>query len=89
MKTFIEIEVLKIEPAKDYKGTPPKHKSELVYLDRNHTQYGEEVNYKKLKSMLSVEEHKLGLCKFEITLFAYVNDKNRAEISIKVVKQVK
>lgn len=90
MKMFIEVDVLKIENAKGFQGKDPDHKSELVYLEKSNTEYGEELKYKRIKSMLAVEEHKIGISRFEVKLVAYLNSKtNRPDLSIKILKQVK
>lgn len=90
MKTFVELEVLKVEKAKSFQGKDPEHKSELIYLEKTQSEYGEEIKYKKLKSMLPVDEHKAGVGRFEVKLVAYLHPKtNRPELSIKILKQVK
>jgi hypothetical protein len=90
MKTFIDVEVLKIEKARSYQDKEPEHKSELVYLEKLQTEYGEEVKYKRIKSMLAIEEHKIGIGRFEVRVVAYLNSKtNRPELSFKILKQAK
>lgn len=89
LTTYIEVEILEIEKPKSFQDKEPDHKSELVYLERIQTDYGEEIKYKKLKSMISPEEHKTGFGRFEVKLVAYLHPKtNRPELSIKVLKQV-
>lgn len=90
MKTFIELEILAVEEAQGFEGKAPEHKSELIYLQKNKRVYGEEQIFKKLKSMLPVEDHKTGVGRFEVKLVAYSHPKTkRPEISIKILKQVK
>lgn len=90
LTTFIEVEILKIEKPRAFQDKEPDHKSELVYLEKLQTEYGEEVKYKKLKSMISPDEHKIGIGRFEVKLVAYIHPKtNRPELSIKILKQVK
>lgn len=90
MKTFIEVEVLAVKEAKGFQGKDPEHKSELIYLVKTKTEYGEEHTFKKIKSMLPVEEHKPGAGRFEVKLVAYLNTRtNRPELSIKILRQVK
>jgi hypothetical protein len=86
VKTFIELEVLRVETAIGYKDKEPEHKSEVVYLERSQTQYGEEVKYKKIKSMLAPEEHEVGYFRFEVKVTPYLHQKtNRPELSIKIL----
>ena len=90
MKTFIDLEVLKIDKARGFQDKEPEHKSELVYLEKVQTEYGEEIKFKRIKSMLPMEEHKLGLGRFEVRVVPYLNSRtNRPELSLKIIKPAK
>lgn len=90
MKTTIEIEVLKIEQAKSYNSVEPEHKAVLTYKETKETALGIEQAFKTLKSMLPVDQHKIGKGVFEVKIVPYINQNTkRAELSIKILKQVK
>lgn len=90
MKTIIEVEVLKVEAAKGYDGQEPEHKSILTYKETKETDLGVEQVFKTLKSMLKVEDHKIGKGTFEVKMTPYLDKKSgRAVLSIKIQKQVK